>query len=121
MTFRVPEKFRVRAGLAASTEANGNNGAFIIPLKHGQQVFVIASDGMGWEHVSVSRRDRAPLWDEMCQIKAMFWGEEDCVIQFHPPQSEYINNHPFCLHLWRMVGADFPLPDSILVGIKEPA
>lgn len=118
MTFKVPNKYRCRSGLMASTEENGNNGCFAIPLKHNQAVMVIASDGMGWEHVSVSRRDRCPTWDEMCQVKAMFWDEDDCVIQFHPPKRDYVNIHPYCLHMWRPVGVDFPQPDSIFVGPK---
>lgn len=118
MTFRVPNRYRVREGRMASDDVFGNNGAFVVPLKHGQQVFVIASDGFGWEHVSVSRRDRCPLWDEMCQIKDLFWEPEDCVVQFHPPASEYVNNHQRCLHLWRQIGATFPTPNSPLVGIK---
>lgn len=119
--FKVPERFRISAGRLASDAGFGNNGAFEVKLRHGQTVFVIASDGCGWEHVSVSRRDRCPTWDEMCQIKLLFWGPEDCVVQFHPPVSEYVNNHPNCLHLWRQVGAEFPLPDSLLVGLKEVA
>jgi hypothetical protein len=121
MTFKVPNKYRVRDGIGRSTDVIGNNGAFLVNLKHGQTVFVIASDGAGWEHVSVSRRDRCPTWDEMCQVKDMFWDTEDCVVQFHPPRSEYVNMHPNCLHLWREVGAEFRIPDSILVGIKEAA
>lgn len=121
MSFHVPNKYRVRTGRAGSADSIGNAGAFEVKLKHGQIVFVIASDGMGWEHVSVSRRDRCPTWDEMCQVKALFWDDEDCVVQFHPPRSEYVNNHPNCLHLWRQVGAEFPLPESILVGLREAA
>lgn len=44
MTFHVPNKHRVRAGRLASTDDYGNSGAFEVPLKHGQRVFVIASD-----------------------------------------------------------------------------
>lgn len=121
MTFRVPEKFRVRTGPLASDERHGNNGAFLVRLRHGQIVQIIASDGGGWEHVSVSRRDRCPTWDEMCQVKALFWDEADCVIQYHPPRSEYVNNHPYCLSLWRPIGAAVPMPESWMVGIKEAA
>jgi hypothetical protein len=121
MSFQVPEKFRITTGRNASNSAFGNNGAFALKLRHGQTAFAIASDGAGWEHVSVSRTDRCLTWDEMCQVKAMFWGEDDCVMQFHPPKSEYVNNHPFCLHLWRPIGVAVPLPDSILVGVKEAA
>ncbi len=121
MTFHVPNKHRIRSGRLASTDEFGNSGAFEIPLKHGQRVFVIASDLMGWEHVSVSRRDRCPTWEEMCQIKAIFWDDTDCVVQYHPPRSEYVNNHPNCLHLWRPTEASVPMPPSIMVGFKEQA
>lgn len=123
MSFHVPEQFRFfqPGHRLHSTHEDGNNGAFFIRLKHGQTVHAIASDGMGWEHVSVSRRDRCPTWDEMCQVKALFWDEEDCVVQFHPPRSEYVNNHEFCLHLWRPVGIRLPMPESIMVGIKVAA
>lgn len=118
MSFHVPNKFRIRSGPAATTDEIGNNGMFEVKLRLNQRVLIVASDGMGWEHVSVSRRDRCPTWDEMCQVKSLFWDASDCVVQFHPPQSEYVNNHPNCLHLWRQAGGDFQLPPSILVGCK---
>ena len=123
MTFQVPNKYRIRAGRIGSDDSIGNAGAFEIKLRHGQTVFAIASDAMGWEHVSVSRRDRCPTWDEMCQVKELFWSSEDCVVQFHPPRSEYINNHPYCLHLWRPADGNqpLPMPMSILVGVKGGA
>ncbi len=112
--FRVPEKYRVV--IPGQPSGDETCGMFIVPLRHGQKVRVIASDGLGWEHVSVSRRDRCPTWDEMCQVKALFWDEEDCVIQFHPPRSQYVNVHPNCLHLWRRKDVEFATPPSILVG-----
>ena len=118
MAFTVPNKYRIRTGRIGSDDSIGNAGACEIKLKHGQTVFVIASDGAGWEHVSVSGRDRCPTWDEMCQVKAMFWDEDDCVIQYHPPKRDYVNIHPYCLHMWRPVGVDFPKPDSLMVGTK---
>lgn len=84
----------------------------------GKVILVIASDGMGWEHVSVSLPSRCPTWEEMCYIKNLFWDETDTVIQYHPPKSEYVNAHPYCLHLWRKIGYEFPLPESIMVGPK---
>jgi len=118
MTFRVPEKFRVRTGRIASDETFGNNGAFELLLKTPgkPRLFAIASDQAGWEHVSVSRKDRCPTWDEMCAVKDLFWTEEDAVVQFHPPRSNYVNNHPFCLHLWKPADGSLLLPPSILVG-----
>jgi hypothetical protein len=83
----------------------------------------IASDGHGWEHVSVHVKENGfsetPTWDEMCEIKALFWDDEDCVIQYHPPKSDYVNNHPNVLHMWRPVGVEIQRPPSIMVGIKK--
>lgn len=94
--FKVPERYRVTTGPLPSNKSAGNNGLFFIG-----GLRVIASDGLGWEHVSVSRAKRTPSWDDMCRVKSLFWGEDDLVVQFHPPKSEYVNNHPYCLHLWR--------------------
>jgi hypothetical protein len=92
------------------------------------QIFCIASDGEGWQHVSVSlvgMKATPPKWDVMCLVKDLFWEAEDSVIQIHPKVSEYVNFHPGCLHLWRCTdGREQPLPPSILVGppsaIKTP-
>lgn len=140
MAFHVPEKYRVRNGYRGSDASYGNNGAFFIPNRAGRTralstreatsvpLTVIASDGVsvpdesadlaGWEHVSVSLPTRCPTWDEMCYVKSIFWDDEDTVMQLHPPKSQWVNNHPYCLHLWRPVAVEIPLPPSIMVGIK---
>lgn len=79
-------------------------------------VAVIASCGGGWEHVSVSLARRCPTWEEMCMVKDIFWGEEECVVQFHPPRSEYVNRHPYCLHLWKKIGEEYETPPKEYVG-----
>jgi len=90
--------------------------AYIVrPYKLGQFV-VIASWGMGWEHVSASMNNRCPTWEEMCLVKDIFWGDDECVIQYHPPKKEYVNLHPYCLHLWKKTGCDFETPPKKLVG-----
>lgn len=117
MTFHVPESARIRSGLLASDKSYGNNGAFLVTSRRKQTLLVIASDQLGWEHVSVSLPNRTPYWDEMCLIKDLFLGAEDCVVQYHPPRSEYVNFHPHCLHLWRQVGGQpIPMPPGYLVG-----
>lgn len=121
--FKVPEKYRLTTGPQSSTADNGNNGAFQIrhPEKSRHPFLVIASDGAGWEHVSVSIKgytNLPPTWGEMCYIKDMFWGGQDVVMQLHPKLSEYINNHPGVLHLWRPIDQEIPQPPSILVGIR---
>ncbi len=116
---KFPSQYRIRTGPMASTDQYGNNGAFSIPLSIRSTAYVIASDGHHWEHVSVhivsDGKVRTPTWAEMCKIKDLFWEHEDTVIQFHPPKSNYINNHPHTLHLWKPVNMLIPLPDTILV------
>ena len=109
--FHVPNHLRVRNGRYGSTDAAGCNGAFA--LKHKQATLrCIASDGAGWEHVSVSTPIRCPRWEEMCFVKAAFWGPEDVVMQLHPGESVYVDFHPYCLHLWRPIGVDIATPPS---------
>lgn len=98
-----------------SSRDDGPNGLFFIPVG-GVMFKVIASVGEGWEHVSVSRDDRTPTWDEMCAIKSHFWRDEETVVQYHPPKSEYVNHHPHCLHLWRPTEAEIPRPPTYLTG-----
>lgn len=117
MAFHAPGEFRVRTGQFASDNTFGNNGAFFIPRNQAAPFRVICSDEFGWDHVSVSLPNRTPTWDEMCYIKSLFWDDEDTVMQLHPPKSTWINNHPYCLHLWRPTdGSTIPLPPSIMVG-----
>ncbi len=97
------------------------NGKFKIKGPKGV-LNVVSSDGMGWEHVSVSVRHsphKIPSWKEISFIKGFFWGDEVWVMQFHPPKSEYVNNHPGVLHLWSPLDIEFPVPLSILVEYKE--
>ena len=59
--------------------------------------------------------NRCPTWDEMCLVKDIFWQDDECVIQFHPPKSEYVNLHPYCLHLWKKIGEKADLPPKEFV------
>lgn len=119
--FHVPNKNRLTNHFNKSintTDQAGNNGVFVLNHK-GYDIYCIASDGLGWEHVSVTiNKKRTPQWDLMCYIKSVFWDDGDCVIQYHPPESVYVNNHPYCLHLWRPVNKKIPVPDPKLLGFK---
>lgn len=83
------------------------------------QIRTIASWGGGWDHVSVSLPHRIPVWEEMCFIKEQFFHPEECVVQYHPRASQYVNNHPHCLHMWRKQGEPFPEPPSEFVGTRK--
>ena len=112
------EQGRVREGRMASTPDYGTTGLFRVMGPKGAMLTIVASDGEGWEHVSVSIERRTPNWDEMCFVKDLFWREDECVVQYHPPRSEYVNFHPHCLHLFRPIDVKIPMPPSFLVGPK---
>jgi hypothetical protein len=116
-------------------ELRAYGGAFQVPFKgmingFGYRVLlrVIASRGGGsadiggddpysrWDHVSVSLPDRCPTWEEMCFVKELFFERGEPAMQLHPAK-DYVNNHPYCLHLWRPLDAEIPLPFAEMVGI----
>lgn len=77
---------------------------------------VVASCGFGWEHVSVSRRNRCPTWDEMAFVAKQFFKPDEILIQFRPAEEDYVNEHRFCLHWWRPVNVRIPIPPKWMVG-----
>ncbi len=120
MRIQVPEKVkasRILSGRLASDSSFGMQGAFIFKTQS-KELLVISGIGFEWEHVSVSTSNRCPNWQEMCFIKNLFWDPNETVMQIHPPEENYINNHPYCLHLWKPLQAQIPMPPEILVGIK---
>ena len=97
-------------------------GAFILPsCEPGWQLRIICDNGdtSGWEHASVcaakNNRLRIPNWKEMCQIKEICWEEEDVVMQLHPALHNYVNTHPYVLHMWRPLKEEIPVPPLNLV------
>lgn len=119
------ESYRAKTGVMASDSTYGFNGAFLLP-HNGVLLSCIVSDGLGWEHVSVVPRKPntkkllgvTPTWEEMDWIKGQFWDEDEAVMQLHPPRADWVNNHEFCLHLWKPTGLTIPLPPSLMVGLK---
>lgn len=118
-----PEKFRWKDAPHGYSSSEGDPfGCFQIPRSEaaGRALNVIAVDGeeTGWEHVSVAvfqKPFETPTWKEMCKVKAIFWNDDECVVQFHPPESDYVNQHKGCLHLWRSTATPFPQPPTICV------
>jgi hypothetical protein len=81
-----------------------------------RQMKIVFSNGLDWEHVSVSVIDRCPTWEEMEEVTRRFWAPEDTVMQLHVPVADHKNCHPYFLHLWRPMTAAIPRPPSIMVA-----
>ena len=52
----------------------------------------------------------------MCRIKDLFFDDEETVLQYHPPKSQYVNQCKYCLHLWRPHGVVIELPPQWMIG-----
>lgn len=124
MAFHVPELMRNTTHPRLGTSmADGNNGAFLLASpESGWLLMVLASDGEGWEHVSIhayrvrGEQQRTPTWREMTYVKDLFWDAEDVAVQYHPRKSEYRNMHRYTLHIWRPTTAALPTPPAEFVA-----
>jgi hypothetical protein len=120
LSLPVFEPYRIRSeamrewffGVPEST-----GGAFQLPsgLRHGSykvshSLRVLAASGGGWDHLSVSCRNRCPTWDEMMLVHRMFFEPTEISAQYCMPASDHVNVHPYVLHLWRPLDAVFPVP-----------
>lgn len=95
------------------------NGKMKISNKLEENLNFIFSTGCGFEHLSVSTPVRTPTWEQMSKMKEIFWNDDEVCMQLHPKKSEYVNNHPYCLHIWKPIDKEIPTPPSILVGIRN--
>ncbi len=50
-------------------------------------------------HLSVSRREKYPEWDEIREAKEEIMGDMD-VMMILPKKANYVNVHTNCFHLW---------------------
>jgi hypothetical protein len=63
-----------------------------------------------WLHVSVSYPDRLPGWEALKDAKAAFIGDV-LAVQVMPKTADYVNVHPYALHLWHNLAGP-TLPDE---------
>lgn len=118
------EPYRAKhAGRLSSDASDGNNGVFLIPYAARVVLQIIASDGMGWDHLSVVPVDlhrrslyRTPTWEEMAHVKHLFFADNEWAVEYHPARSHYRNQHEYCLHLWRPQSGVLPVPDPEMVA-----
>jgi len=113
----------IRSGkvLVEATSYDGGRGFLpcLDPKRASKQARVIWSNGGGWDHVSVSWPSRCPTWDEMCRVKDIFFRKEEACVEYHPAEKDYVNHHPYCLHIWKPQDEKLPIPPAFFVGPKE--
>lgn len=67
-------------------------------------------DGKRWLHVSCSYPNALPTWKDLKEIKRLFIGRDRTAIQLLPKESQYVNRHPYVLHMFVCLDDD-PVPD----------
>jgi hypothetical protein len=108
---RLSEQLVPRVLPAGWRELPGMAGGFINHQRHLAALFSVEreADGKRWIHVSVSHRDRVPTWDELRGAKDWLLGKDRWAISIFPVEAEYVNHHPYVLHLWHCLdGAVVP-------------
>lgn len=124
MRFEKAEPYRFHIpGDPHDSKFGDHYGCFQVPGPCGQTLRIVAVEARPWEgelsdkwdHVSVSLANRTPNWQEMCFVKELFWDDEDTVVQYHPPKSQYVNIHERVLHLWRPSHFQIELPPISMV------
>lgn len=113
------EKYRVKTQQVINhfgSVGDDKVGCFLIPSPRSKKhkMFVMASSGEGWEHVSASCKNRVPDWYEMDHLAKMFFPKE-VVVQYHVPVDQHVNNQPHTLHMWRPLEGDIITPPVVMV------
>lgn len=114
---RTVNSFRVKSHLGWGDETCGS---FMIPsLIDSAPMYVIASSGGGWDHVSVSRKNRCPNWPEMESVRDLFFEPHETVLQYSVPRADHINFASTYLHMPRPQEQEIPRPPAWMVGPAE--
>ena len=88
---------------------DSGSGVFVVPSPiDSAPMRVIASDGMGWDHVSVSRANRCPNWPELEHVKRLFSAttKQRCSCTYRRPITRHCTTTA-CTCGGRMTGARF--------------
>ena len=86
----IPVGFPQLEGQRAFEHRNGRR----VVLTVGQQ------DGRWWLHVSLSRAQHIPSYEDLADVKRTFVTDRYQAVQVFPRRERHINIHPYCLHLW---------------------
>src|SRR5580765_7472421 len=67
-------------------------------MMNGARIILTEEPG-GW-HLSISRHDRDPSWDEIATARYRLLPAELTFAMFLPPRAEYVNLHQYTFHLY---------------------
>jgi hypothetical protein len=79
------------------TKAEFKQGAF----RMGRCLVLVTIDG-GKYHLSISTEKEIPTYEELKQARYQFIPDDAFMAQIFPPKSDFVNAHPYCLHLFEV-------------------
>lgn len=123
------EEIKKTMGLKIKAEKKNGFGGSVFPIEYKKGKAKIVQDydqvlnfmfswACGFEHLSVSTTVKTPTWEQMCKMKDIFFKKDEVCMQLHPAKENYINNMPYCLHIWRPINKEIPTPPNLMVGIR---
>lgn len=71
-------------------------------FQKGALLAIVTEDETGRFHLSVSLTHRLPTYDELKDARYALVPHDKWMVQVFPPPSEFINIHPYVLHLWEL-------------------
>lgn len=118
------------SGIVIKREGEDGFGGTVFPIEYkngkvkvinriDKALHFIFSWGCGFEHLSVSTPVKTPTWEQMQKMKEIFWRDDEVCMQLHPKKEDYVDNMPYCLHIWKPIEKEIPTPPSIMVGFRE--
>lgn len=69
--------------------------------KFGECTVGVSKDNDKW-HLSIAHPTRLPTYDELKEARYKFLPDNCHMAQIFPPKAEFVNLHPFCLHLYEI-------------------
>ena len=63
----------------------------------------VAQESEGW-HLSISRPDKHPSWEEIKQARYDLIPSNVTMAMIFPPPDEFVNIHEHCFHLFQIPG-----------------
>jgi len=67
----------------------------------GECTILISQDNGKW-HLSISHPKRLPRYYELKRARYKYLPDVKYMAQIFPPESEFVNVHKNCLHLWEI-------------------
>lgn len=124
------DEIKQTSGMVIKKEGKDGFGGTVFPIEYKNGKVKIVKDidkalhfmfswGCGFEHLSVSTPIKCPTWEQMCKMKDIFWRDDEVCMQLHPKKEDYVNCMQYCLHIWRPIDKEIPMPPNIMVGLRK--